>query len=100
VSELTSGQRKRLRAQAHHLDPVVYVGKQGFTDAVIQATDRALNDHELIKVRFIEFKEQKKELAAQLAEATRSELVGIVGHIAILFRQHPDPEKRRIEFTA
>ena len=96
---MTSAQRKKLRALAHHLEPVVYIGKQGLTEAVIEKTDRSLNDHELIKVRFIEFKEEKKDLTAQLAEATNSELAGILGHVAILYREHEDPEQRKIDLS-
>jgi RNA-binding protein len=94
---LTSAQRKKLRALAHHLEPVVYVGKHGLTDAVVAAARRALNDHELIKVRFIEFKDQKRSLTEQLASTTGSDVAGILGHVAMLYRQHPDPESRRIE---
>ncbi len=95
---LTSSQRKKLRSLAHHLEPVVYIGKQGLTDAVVVAANRALNDHELIKVRFIEFKDEKRPLTDQLASSTGSEVAGILGHVAILYREHPDPESRKIAF--
>lgn len=94
---MTSAQRKRLRSLAHHLDPVVMIGKHGLTDTVISATNDALDAHELIKVRFLEHKDEKKALTEQLTEATRSELAGLVGHVAILYRQHEDPEKRKID---
>lgn len=94
---MTSAQRKRLRSLAHHLDPVVMIGKHGLTDTVISATNEALDAHELIKVRFLEHKDEKKALTEQLTEATRSELAGLVGHVAILYRQHEDPEKRKID---
>jgi RNA-binding protein len=93
---MTSQQRKHLRGLAHHLDPVVMIGKQGLTDGIIAATAKALDAHELIKVRFLDFKEEKKDLTAQLAEATASDIAGIIGHVAILYREHPDPEKRKI----
>ena len=94
---MTSQQRKQLRGLAHHLDPVVMIGKQGLTPGIVAAAAKALEAHELIKVRFLEFKDEKKELADQLAEATSSDLAGIIGHVAILYREHPDPEKRKIE---
>ncbi len=96
MTELTSGQRKYLRGLAHHLDPVVIVGKQGLTDAVTQATTEALDAHELIKIRFNEFKKEKKELTAHLAGETGSAVAGIIGHVAILYRPHPEEDKRRI----
>lgn len=94
---MTSQQRKHLRGIAHHLDPVVMIGKQGLTGGIITATAKALDAHELIKVRFLDYKEEKKELTGQLAEATASEIAGLIGHIAILYKEHPDPEKRKID---
>jgi RNA-binding protein len=94
---MTSQQRKHLRGLAHHLDPVVMIGKQGLTDGIIAATIKALDAHELIKVRFLDFKEEKKDLTAQLAEATSSEIAGIIGHVAILYKEHPDVDKRKID---
>jgi len=52
----------------------------------------------LIKVRFNEFKDQKKALAEELATRTGSQIAGIIGHIAILYRPQPDEEKRKITF--
>ena len=57
----------------------------------------ALAAHELIKVRFVDDKERRRELAAELAEAVEAGLAGVVGHVAILYRPHPDAKKRRIE---
>ena len=59
----------------------------------------ALGDHELIKVRFLEFKDEKKALSQEIAEKTGSELVGLIGNIAIYFRQHPDPAKRKVRLS-
>jgi RNA-binding protein len=94
---MTSAQRKQLRALAHHLDPVVFVGKQGLTDGVITAIVKALAAHELIKVRFLDCKEEKRELTDRISAATGSDIAGIIGHVAILYKEHPDPEKREIE---
>jgi RNA-binding protein len=60
--------------------------------------DEALALHELIKIKFSEFKEQKKELAPQIAEKTSSHLVHQVGNVIVLYRQQPDPERRKIKF--
>ena len=96
MEPLKGSQRKYLRASAHSLKPLVMVGAKGVTPQLIGSVDLALKDHELIKVKFIEFKESKKEISAQIAQATQSELVGLICNIAILYRQHPDPEKRKI----
>lgn len=97
--EMKGSAKKYLRAQAHHLKPVVIIGAKGVTDGLIASVDLALKDHELIKVKFGEFKEAKKEISGQIAQATKSELVGRVGNIAILYRQNPEPGKRKIKIT-
>ena len=96
MESLTSSQRKYLRSQAHHLKPLVLVGKQGLTDTLVKSVDVNLDAHELIKVRFNEHKDEKKAIAAAIAERTESQLAGLIGHVAILYRQHKEPEKRKI----
>ena len=97
MEQLKGSQRKYLRSQAHHLKPLVMIGAKGVTDQLIGSVDLALKDHELIKVKFGECKEEKKEISTQIAQATKSELVGIIGNIAIFYHQHPKPEKRKIK---
>tara|TARA_B100000700_G_C14776141_1_gene729052 strand:- start:310 stop:612 length:303 start_codon:yes stop_codon:yes gene_type:complete len=96
---LNASQRKSLRRQAHHLKPTVFVGKEGLTASLIDALKESIGAHELIKVRFVDNKENKKELAAKLTDASDSELVGMIGHLAILYREHPDEEKRKIKLS-
>ena len=60
---LNGAMRKKLRALAHHLDPVVMIGQKGMTPQVIEKTRSALDAHELIKVRFTEFKKEKRDLS-------------------------------------
>ena len=80
-------QRKYLRGLAHRLNPIVQVGQSGVTEAVIEAVDAALLDHELIKVRLRE-PENKKAMAADLARGSKADLCGLVGHTAILYKAH------------
>ena len=94
---LTSKQRAHLSSLANTLEPVVFLGKAGAVGGVEQALDRALTDHELIKLRFVDFKGERKELAQQLADKAGADLVRVIGHVAIMYRQSPDPEKRVIE---
>ena len=98
MKELSSTQAKYLRGIAHSLKPVVFLGQKGLTDALISSTEEAFDRHELIKIKFIDFKEkkQKTKMAESLEIRTGSHLAGIIGHIAILYRPHPDPEKRKI----
>jgi RNA-binding protein len=97
MEQLKGSQRKYLRGEAHHLKPLVMIGTKGVTEQLLGSVDLALKDHELIKVKFGEFKEAKKEIAAQIANATKSEVVGLIGNIAIFYRQHPQSEKRKIK---
>jgi RNA-binding protein len=97
LDELEGFQRRHLRALAHPLRPVVMVGKDGLSDAVVAKAEAELVAHELIKIRFLSRKESKKELLGELAERTRAELVGVVGHVGILYRQNREPEKRKIK---
>lgn len=83
---LNSTQRKYLRGLAHHLEPVVRVGQKGVTDAVVAETARALDSHELIKVRLDAEGNEKKTLADELAEKAEADLAGVVGKIAILYK--------------
>jgi RNA-binding protein len=93
---LTSRQTSQLRSLAQRLDPILHLGKAGVTDAFVASVDQALNDHELIKIKFTAFKDTKKPLAEEIAARTNSELVWIVGHVAVFYRAQADPAKRRI----
>jgi RNA-binding protein len=97
---LAGSQRTYLRGLAHKLRPVIQVGKSGITPELIKAVDDALGIHELIKVKFMDFKEEKKELSESIADQTASEAVGLIGNVAIFFRQNPDEQKRRITLPA
>jgi RNA-binding protein len=85
--ELTSKRRAELKAQAHNLDPVAQIGKFGVTPEALTYIDKALADHQLIKVKFIGFKETRKELSEEIAGATSSILIDIIGNVAILYRE-------------
>ncbi len=89
--------RRFLRGRANRLDPVVMIGKKGLSEEVIQSIERALEDHELIKIRFLEFKEEKKSLCKEIEAHCRCECVGIIGHVGIFYRRHPEEDKRKIE---
>lgn len=91
-------QRKYLKGLAHKLKPLVFIGQKGITDTVISAVDDALDDHELIKIRFIDFKEKKRKEGAinAIQQKVGFEIVGRIGHILIAYRRHRDPKKRKI----
>lgn len=87
---------RKLKGLAQKLEPVLALGKSGASDAFLKSLDEALAQHELVKLKFAAFKDERKTLAPQLAEKTNSHLVWIVGHVAVFYRQQPDPEKRKI----
>ena len=91
-------QRKYLRGLAHGMKTTVMIGQKGITDMVINEIDEALERHELIKVKFTDFKEkmQKKDFAYTIEEKTNSHLVGMIGHTVMFYRQGSDPKKRKI----
>jgi RNA-binding protein len=88
---LKSDQRNMLRAQSHALKPVVIVGQAGMTPAVINEINRALDHHELIKVRVnAADREQRREMVSRICGDTGAELIQSLGHIVTLFRENPD----------
>src|SRR5215813_3360990 len=98
MEELTNPQMRKLKGLAQRMDATLKVGKQGLSEAFLKSLNEELTRHELVKVKFAEFKDQKKELAPQLARKTGSHLVTLLGNVAVLFRRNPDPEKQKIHF--
>ncbi len=94
--ELSGFQRNFLRKKAHDLKPVVMLGKNGLTDEVSRAIDKALEDHELIKVKFVDYKDEKKNLARTVSENLDANLISVIGNVAIIYRESSDPEKKEI----
>jgi RNA-binding protein len=75
----------------------VLVGRAGVSDAVVREVDDALEARELIKVRLPGDREERARAAAAIADRTASELAGQVGRVAILYRRHPDPARRKVD---
>lgn len=98
MTDLSSYQRKYLRGLAHGLKPIVLIGQKGRTESLAAALDQALTAHELVKAKFIDDKDKayKAQTLEFLKKTTASEIVGSIGHTAIFYRPHPDPQKRRI----
>jgi RNA-binding protein len=92
MEQLSAPEKKKLKAEAHHLKPVVQIGHKGKTITLIKAIDDALVAHELIKIQFLVFKEEKRELAQEIAEETDSAIVGMIGNVLILYRENPEKE--------
>ncbi len=87
---LTGKQRRHLRALGHELKALVQIGKGGIDDGLVAAVDRALLDHELIKVKVGESAGlDRHEVAEALAGKTRSEVAQVLGNIVLLYRARP-----------
>ena len=97
---LKGSQRKYLRGVAHGFKPQVQIGKEGLSENVIGAIDTSLEAHELIKVKIALQREEREQLVPVIEVSLGCECVGTVGRMAILYREHPDPEKRKIAVPA
>ena len=96
MGELKGSQRKYLRGVAHSYKPQVQIGKEGLSENVLGSIDTALEAHELIKVKIAAERDQREQFVPVIEESLKCECVGTVGRMAILYREHPDPEKRKI----
>ena len=98
--KLSQDQKKQFRAIGHQLNPIVTIGDKGLTETVLAEIDRALNDHELIKVKVVtEERDDKKAIIAEIVNQTNATLVQTIGHIALLLRKvdKPNPKLSNIK---
>ncbi len=86
VPELSNAEKRELKARAQSLEPVLKLGHAGMSEAFLRSMDAALTLHGLVKMKFTDFKEQKHELASQIAAKTASVLVMQVGNVAVFYR--------------
>ena len=106
--ELTSAERKRLKAVAHDLDPVVTVGSEGLKPSLLKEIDRSLNAHELIKIRaFSDERDEREAWLDAICEELNAAPVQHIGKVFVLFRENPDkkpsapatPKRRKARLT-
>ena len=100
--ELTSKQRAQLRGLANTMDTILHIGKDGIGENLVKQADDALEARELIKGKVLENNiEYDARLAAQeLAKATRSEVVQVIGMKFVLYREsHSKPKEKRIQLV-
>lgn len=92
---LSSKERADLRAEAHHLTPVVHVGHQGLTDALLESIDDALRTRELVKVALAKTTDvSAKDASHQLAERLGADVVQTIGRTCTLYRENPDLKRK------
>ena len=93
---ISSKERAELRAEAHHLSPLVHIGHQGLTDALFQALDDALRTHELVKVALARTTDVKpKDAAHDIAEKLGADIVQTIGRTCTLYRENPDLKRKK-----
>lgn len=93
--QLTQAQKKQYRSIGHDLHPLVTIAGKGLTDAILAEVDRALEDHELIKIKLVVGdRDIKKQLIQQVCEQTGATLVQTIGHMALLLRRAKQPNPK------
>lgn len=91
---LTQEQKKQYKSIGHHLKPVLIVAENGLSEGVLAELERALNDHELIKVQLrLAEREDRQDAITELCRASRAELVQSIGKVALLYRKNPKPNR-------
>ncbi|MHC6223932.1 YhbY family RNA-binding protein [Pseudomonas sp. X10] len=92
---LNNEQKKQYKSIGHDLKPVLIVAENGLTEGVQAELERALNDHELIKVQVrLEDREDRAATIAELCKVGRAELVQTIGKMALIYRKNPQPNKQ------
>ncbi|MBW4934441.1 ribosome assembly RNA-binding protein YhbY [Marinobacter sp. F4206] len=95
MMSLSPEQRREYRAIAHNLKPVIIVGDKGLSDGLQEELERALNDHELIKVKVAnQDRDARQEAVNALCEASGAELVQSIGKIAVILRRAKKPNPK------
>ena len=87
---MNSADKKKLRAEAHTLNPVVMIGQSGLTAAVLAEIEQALSSHELIKVKIRAERDERKVISEKICTDTGAELIQTIGQIAVIYRMNPD----------
>lgn len=92
---LSPEQRREYRGIAHNLKPVIIVGDKGLTEGLQEELERALNDHELIKIKVAsQDRETRQEAVAALCESTGAELIQTIGKVAVIMRRAKKPNPK------
>lgn len=96
---MTGKERAGWRAKANSLEPLFQVGKGGMSDAIIKQTDDALTARELIKVKVLleSSPVTPREVADEIAQATNSEVIQVIGGVIVLYRENPEIAKKAKE---
>ena len=94
---LTGEQLRKLKAKAQNIKSSIQIGKDGLTDGQLERINHELAHHELIKVKFNDYKAQKTELSQEIAARTGATQADLIGNTLVLYKQSPYPDKRKIK---
>jgi RNA-binding protein len=96
---LSANQKRHLRTLGHHLKPVVWVGQHGLRDSVMDEIVLALDSHELIKVKVVAERDERREITAAICQQTGAELIQSIGQVTVLFRRNSDKPRIALPST-
>lgn len=82
--------KKKLKSEAHSLNPVVMIGQSGLTDAVLAEIELALDHHELIKVKIRAERDERKSISEKICTRTGAELIQSIGQVVVIYRLNPN----------
>jgi RNA-binding protein len=92
---LTNSVKRQYKSIGHHLNPIVIISENGLTEGVLQELERAINDHELIKIKIaINDRDDRAEIINETCSALQAEKVQTIGKMLILFRKNPKPNPK------
>ncbi len=89
AAPLSNAEVRKLKGQAQRLEASVRLGRGGVSPAFLAGLDRELTQHQLVKVRLYDLKDQRHEIGEQLARESGSHLVTVIGHVVVLYRPKP-----------
>ena len=90
MEHLTPKQRKELKAKSHHLNPVVIIGDKGLTNAVLTESSKALDAHELIKVKInIDDRIDRKKITEEMCNELSATKINEIGKVCVIYREKP-----------
>jgi RNA-binding protein len=100
AAPLSNAEVRKLKGQAQRLEASVRLGRGGVSPAFLAGLDRELTQHQLVKVRLYDLKDQRHEIGEQLARESGSHLVTVIGHVVVLYRPKPAAETSSDAATA
>ena len=89
ATPLSNAEVRKLKAQAQRLEATVRLGRGGVSPAFLSGLDRELSQHQLVKIRLYDLKDQRHEIGEQVARESGSHLVTVIGHVVVLYRPKP-----------